>query len=87
MVIGSHQCTQRRALNLFFNDIALRQASTLKYLGVYIDQHLTWRCHVVQSLWQIINHLRPPTDNEWNGEGKGREAVVGTCGRVSMILP
>jgi len=36
IVIGSYQ---RKALNLFFNDIALQQASTVKYLGVYIDQH------------------------------------------------
>jgi len=34
MVIGSHQHTHGRALNLFFDDIALQQASTVKYLGV-----------------------------------------------------
>ena len=69
MVIGSRQCTHGRTLHLFFNDIALRQVSTMKYLGVYIDQHLTWKCHVEYLLWRAhgklysFNCLRFLTDN------------------------
>jgi len=71
MVIGSHQRTHHsgRTLNLFFNDIALRHVSTVKYLGVYIDQHLIWKCHVEYVLRRVrgklysINRLRPLTDN------------------------
>jgi len=69
MVIGSRQRTHGRALNLFFNDIALQQVSTVKYLGVYIDQNLTWKCHVEYVLCRVrgklcsMNRLRPLTDN------------------------
>ena len=70
MVIRSCQRTQGRVLNLFFNDIALRKASTVKYPDVYyIDQHLTWKYHVEYVLQRVhgklysINRLRPLTDN------------------------
>jgi len=41
----------------------------VKYLGVYIDQHLTWKCHDEYVLRRVcgklysINHLRPLIDN------------------------
>ena len=57
MIIGSRQRTHVRMLHLFFNDIALRQVSTAKYLGVYIvDQHLTWMYYeeLVESCIQLI---------------------------------
>jgi len=57
MVIGSRQRTHGRALNLFLNDIALWQVSTVKYLGVYIDQHLTWKYHVEYVLRRIRGKL------------------------------
>ena len=43
----------------------LRQISTTKYLGVHIDQHLTWNTHIDYILSRIrgklycINRLRP----------------------------
>ena len=46
-----------KALNLFFNDIALRQASTVKYLGINIDQNLTWKCHVECVLRRVRGKL------------------------------
>ena len=41
----------------------------MKHLGVYIDQHLTWKCHVEYVLCRVrgklysINRLRPLADN------------------------
>ena len=41
----------------------------MKYLGVCIDQHLTWKCHVECVLRRVrgklysINHLKSLTDN------------------------
>ena len=67
MVIGSHQRTHGKVIHLFFNDTALRQASTVVY--TYIDQHLTWKCHIEYVLRRVcgklysINHLRPLIDN------------------------
>ena len=69
MVIGSRQLTHGRALDLFFNDIILWQASTVKYFDVYIDQHLTWKYHVEHVLQRVlgklysINRLKPLTIN------------------------
>ena len=47
------------------NGDVLRQVSTIKYLGVHIDQHLTWNTHITYMLNRIrselycINGLRP----------------------------
>ena len=46
MLIGTQQRTFGRTLHLSLNSVPLRQVSTIWYLGVYIDQHLTWHHHV-----------------------------------------
>ena len=44
----------------------LKQVPSAKYLGVYIDQHLTWQSHIDCVLRRVrgkvysINHLNPP---------------------------
>ena len=47
------------------NGDVLRQLSSIKYLGVHIDQHLTWSTHIDSVLNKVrgklycINRLRP----------------------------
>ena len=53
MIIGSCQHTHGRTLHLSFNNVALRQVSTVRYLGLYIDQHLTWHCHIEYVLQRV----------------------------------
>ena len=65
MLIGSRQRTGGKCLHLMLNGDVLREVSTKKYLGVHIDQHLTWNTHITYMLNRIrsklycINRLRP----------------------------
>ena len=65
MLIGSRQRTGGKYLHLMLNGDVLGQISTTKYLGVHIDQHLTWNTHIDYILGRIrgklycINRLRP----------------------------
>ena len=65
MLIGSHQRTGGKHLHLMLNGDVLGQISTTKYLGVHIDQHLTWNTHIDYILSRVrgklycINQLRP----------------------------
>ena len=45
MLIGSRQRVSGKDLCLSLHDSIFRQVSSTKYLGVFIDQHLTWRSH------------------------------------------
>jgi len=45
-VHGTRQCIIGKTLNVSLNNVPLKQVSTVLYLGVYIDQHLTWHNHV-----------------------------------------
>ena len=58
MLIGSRQRTGGKCLHLMLNGDVLRQVSTTKYiyLGVHIDQHLTWNTHITYML--NINRIR-----------------------------
>ena len=46
MLIGSRQRVGSKTLCLSLNGNVLKQVSSTKYLGVYIDQHLTWQTHI-----------------------------------------
>ena len=65
MLIGSRQRTGGKCLHLRLNGDVLRQLSSIKYLGVHIDQHLTWSTHIDSVLNKVrgklycINRLRP----------------------------
>ena len=54
-----------RELCLSLHDSILKQVSFTKYLGVFIDQHLTWRNHIDYVLRRVrgkiysINCLNP----------------------------
>ena len=67
MLIGTQQRTIEKTLNLSLNNVPLKQVSTVKYLGVCIDQHLTWQNHVEYVLRRVrgklcsINRLKPLT--------------------------
>ena len=69
MLIGSWQKLWNRSVSVFVNGKALASVtSTCQvtcYLGIVIDQHLTWKLHVANVLEQIrsklytLYHLRP----------------------------
>ena len=65
MLIGSCQRTGGKCLHLRLNGDVLRQLSSIKYLGVHIDQHLTWSTQFDSVLNKIrgnlycANRLRP----------------------------
>ena len=65
MLIGLRQRTGGNHLHLILNGDILKQVPVTKYLGVYIDQHLTWNTHVEYVLNRIreklycINRLKP----------------------------
>ena len=65
MLIGSCQRVAGKELCLSLHDSILKQVSSTKYLGVFIDQHLTWRSHIdyvlriVRGKIYSINRLNP----------------------------
>ena len=54
MLIGSRQRIGGKHLHLMLSGDALRQVSITKYLGIHIDQHLTWNTHIDY----ILNRVR-----------------------------
>ena len=65
LLIGSRQRVAGKELCLSLHDSILKQVSSTKYLGVFIDQHLTWRSHIDYVLRRVreniysINRLNP----------------------------
>ena len=65
LLIGSWQKLQNRSVSVSVNGRALTSVTSTSYLGVLIDQHLTWKLHVANVLKQIrsklypLYHLRP----------------------------
>ena len=66
MLIGSRQRLNGKCLCLLLNGSILKQVSSTKYLGLYIDQHLTWQDQInyvmkrVRGKIYAINRLSPP---------------------------
>ena len=46
MLLGSWQKLRGRCVSIFLNSKALAQVVTTHYLGVIIDQNLSWKSHV-----------------------------------------
>ena len=46
MLIGTRQRTNHRNVSVHINGQVLTQVPHTKYLGVFIDQHLTWQKHI-----------------------------------------
>ena len=65
MLIDSRQRIGGKCLPLMLNGDILRQVSTTRYLGIHIDQHLTWNTHIEYILNRVkgklycINRFRP----------------------------
>ena len=61
MLIGSWQKLQNQSVSVFINGKALASVTSTcqgtRYLGVLIDQHLTWKLHVANILEQIRSKL------------------------------
>ena len=53
MLIGSRQKVGDQQLAIAIDDKPLRSVSVTRYLGVYIDQCLTWRTHVDSILSKV----------------------------------
>ena len=68
MLIGSRQKLRDSDLCVSINGRQLSRILSLKYLGVYIDEHLTWQRHTqyvyqkVQSRLHCFYHLCPLSD-------------------------
>ena len=57
MLIGSHQRTNGLNLKITLDGSILKQVCSTKYLGVYLDQHLTWQAHVDYVLSRVRQKL------------------------------
>jgi len=53
MLIGTQQRVSGKSLCLSLDDSELKQVSSTKYLGLYIDSHLTWQNHVDYVLKRV----------------------------------
>ena len=65
MLIGSWQKLRNRSVSVSINGKALASVTNTRYLGVLIDQYLTWKLNVANVLKWIrsklysLYHLRP----------------------------
>ena len=57
MLIGSWQKLRNRSVSVSINGRALTSVTSTHYLGVLIDQHLTWKLHVANVLKWIRSKL------------------------------
>jgi len=47
----------RESLRLILNDVPITQVETTKFLGVYIDQHMTWNDHIKSITAKIAKNI------------------------------
>ena len=65
MLIGSRQKVKGHGVSILIGDRILPQVKSTKYLGVVIDQHLTWQSHIEYILKKIrtkiygLHRLKP----------------------------
>ena len=61
MLIGSRQrlSTLSDTLNLSIDNVPIEQASSVKSLGVYINENLTWHSHIDKLCKKIQLQLEP----------------------------
>ena len=57
MLIGSCQRVAGKELCLSLHDSILKQVSSTKYLGVFTNQHLTWRSHIDYVLRRVRGEI------------------------------
>jgi len=58
MLVGSpHLLKKCRKLVLSISSIILEQVASFKYLGIYIDEHLSWKVHIKYMTGKISSRL------------------------------
>ena len=57
MLIGSRQKISNKGLNVSVGGAALRQVSSIQYLGVLIDSTLSWYLHVYNIVARVRSRL------------------------------
>ena len=57
MLIDSHQKLKDHNVSILIGGRPLPRVISTKYLGVIIDQHLTWQCHIEYILKKICTKL------------------------------
>ena len=57
MVIGSHQRCKDQSLNITLMGHALKNDTTVKYLGVLVDNHLTWGPHINEIKHRVLGKI------------------------------
>ena len=57
MLIGSRQKISNKALNVSVGGAALRQVTSIRYLGVLIDSTLSWSLHVYNIVARVRSRL------------------------------
>jgi len=69
MLLGSWQKLRNRSVRLFINGKALVCATSTRYFGVIMDQHLAWKLHVSYVMKRVrgkifaLNCLKPLPDH------------------------
>ena len=59
ILFSSHRkmAPPRESLRLLLNDVPITQVETTKFLGVYIDQHMTWNAHIKSITAKIAKNI------------------------------
>ena len=55
--LSKRTALQRDDLKVFLNGATIEKVDTFKYLGIYIDEHLTWKPHMNKILSKIRGNL------------------------------
>jgi len=69
MLVGSCQKLQNHDLNITVDSWPISRISSFKYLGLYIDENLTWQDHTMSVLQKVLSRihclyrLNPVPDN------------------------
>ena len=56
IIFESRQKKLNYHLTVFYGNQSLNQANMTKFLGVYVDEHLTWKHHISISLSQWVSY-------------------------------
>ena len=50
--------------SLFINDRGIKRITSIKYLGVLTDEHLTWKKHIAVIENKVSKKFRPPAQSQ-----------------------
>ena len=63
MLAGSRQKLQNRDLNITVDGWPISRISSFKYLGLCVDQNLTWQDHTMSVLQKVLSRIHCLPDN------------------------